>query len=533
MTTTFPRRGIWAHWSLDLSFIALYVLLDWISFINPLFGLNITPWSPDPALGLVYWLRFRKRAALPWFVALMLGEFLVRGLPAGLPMTLALSAWLVFGYGAIGQVLRRAFGNAGPFDKRERLFVWLAVVVPGLVLNGMVYIGLLGLADRIPLAALGSAMVRYGIGDTVGVVVSMPLIWMLASSEGRRGLLDVLGQWETAGYVALAIFVVWSVFYGFVGSDEFKRFYLLFLPIVWAATRQGLPGTCLIAFVLQCAIIWVVRWGGIGNIPFAELQLLGAALALVGFFIGVTVDEQRRAAGELKYTLRLAAAGEMVGALAHELNQPLTALATYGRACEVLMARGDTGPILGDALRKMMLEAGRAADVVRRVREFFRTGAMHLEVVEAGAIVGDIARQFEAQFAQHGVQLSADALPAATIRADRLQIELVLRNLIANAFDAVLAQPDGLRRIVVSAARLDGARLRITVEDSGPGVSNAVAARLFEPFVSGKSSGLGLGLVLSRAIVEAHGGSLWAEVGSRGVFRFILPLVESGDEHGQ
>jgi two-component system sensor kinase FixL len=105
----------------------------------------------------------------------------------------------------------------------------------------------------------------------------------------------------------------------------------------------------------------------------------------------------------------------------------------------------------------------------------------------------------------------------------------VLRNLLANAFDSVLARPPGQRRIGLSVEPLGGGRLQLSVEDSGAGVSSALAARLFEPFVSSKSSGLGLGLVLSRTIVEAHGGSLWAEVGEHGVFRFVLPLAEAGD----
>ena len=533
MTIRFPFPSIRSPWLVDLAFIVLYVLLDWVSYIDPLFGLNITPWNPDPALGLVYWVRYGKRAALPWFAALVLAEAVVRGMPAGLFGTLVLSAWLVFGYGTVGAILRRVFSDASLVNKRERLYAWLAVVVPGLLLNGLVYIGLLGLTAHIPLAELGKAMVRFGIGDTVGVVVSMPLLWMLASADGRRRLLAVLVNWETAAYAALAVGVLWTAFYGMGGNDEFKHFYLLFLPIIWAATRQGLPGTGLIAFGLQFGIICIVRWGGVEDIPFSELQLLGAALALVGFFIGVTVDEQRQAAEELKHTLRLATAGEMAGALAHELNQPLTALAAYGKACEVLMARGDTGLILSESIRKMVQEAGRAADVVRRLREFFRTGAMRLEAVDVADIVRDLGGQFEQQFQQHGVQLHAGGLPGATIRVDRLQIELVLRNLIANAYDAVLQQPAGFRRIAVSAARLDGARLRISVQDSGPGVTEAVAARLFEPFVSGKSSGLGLGLVLSRAIVEAHGGSLWAEVAGQGIFRFVLPLAETGDEHGR
>jgi len=175
----------------------------------------------------------------------------------------------------------------------------------------------------------------------------------------------------------------------------------------------------------------------------------------------------------------------------------------------------------------MIVESGRAADVVRRLRDFFRTGAMQLEAVEAGALIEGMARQFTPLFHEHGIELVlAPPLPLA-VNADRLQIELVLRNLLANAQDAVMGQPRGRRRITVSAERLDGGRLRLSVEDSGPGISNSLAARLFEPFVSTKASGLGLGLVLSRSIVEAHGGQLWAEVGKHGIFRFVLPLARA------
>jgi signal transduction histidine kinase len=523
-----PARHAIKDWICLTAFVGLYVLLDWVSYIEPLFRLNITPWNPDPALGLVVWLRYGRRAALPWFAALLLSELWVRGCPAGWPLTLILSGQLVLGYGLIGEALRRVFANAAMLDNRHHLLSWLGIVVTGLSLNGSIYIGLLWLAGFVPSGALGMAVVRFVIGDIVGVVVSMPLIWMLASRDGRRVLARVLRSPETAGYLALSSLLVWAVFHGVIGDGEFQHFYFLFLPIIWAATRHGLPGTGVVAFVLQFGIILMVRTGEVGDIPFAELQLLGAALALVGFFIGVVVDEQRQTAEGLKQSLRLAAAGEMAAALAHELNQPTTAIAAYGQACEHLLARGDTGPLLSETIGKMVREAGRASEVVRRLREFFRTGAMHLETAPVAAIIGTVTRQFEAQCAAHGVQLNVVTEADLAVRADRLQIELVVRNLVANALDAVLTRTEPGGCITVRAASLPGARLQVAVQDNGPGVSTAVAARLFEPFVSNKSSGLGLGLVLSRAIVEAHGGRLWTEVGDQGLFNFILPLVQSG-----
>lgn len=514
------------------AFVGLYLLFDWATYIDPLYGLNITPWNPDPALGLVFWLIYGRKAALPWFIALLAGECLVRGLPAGWPLTLLSSAWLIVGYGTIGEALRRRFSSGDIFDNRRRLAIWAVIVLAGTMLNALGYISLLSLTGKIPPGEWGAAALRFGIGDMVGLVVSMPLIWMLVSERGRARLKETVWRWETLGYLALAMFVLWSVFGSIVRSD-YKHFYFLFLPLIWAASRQGLYGTALMVFVLQLGIITMVKWSHAVNLQFYELQLLDAVLALVGFFIGIVVDELRKVADELKHTMRLAAAGEMAAALAHELNQPLTALSTYGKACEYLLERGESGDILKSAIGHMIVESGRAAEVVRRLRDFFRTGAMQLEIIEASALIAGISRQFTPQFHEHGIDLVVGQMPALAVNADRLQMELVLRNLLANAQDAVLAVPRGLRRIELSVERLGGGRLRLSIEDSGAGISSTLAARLFEPFVSSKASGLGLGLVLSRAIVEAHGGKLWAEVGNHGIFRFILPLAGTTDSQGE
>jgi signal transduction histidine kinase len=512
-----------------LLFLVLYLLFDWLTYVDPLYGLNITPWNPDPALGLVYWLRYGKRAAIPWFFALLLGEVLVRGMAAGPTVTLLGALSLTVGYSLIGEGLRRNFSTRAMFDNRDRLATWLAVVAAGTLLNSVAYVALLSKAGMIPAGQGALAVWRFAIGDVVGVMVTMPLIWMLASEDGRQRLRDAAWRWETLGYLVLAICMLSAVF-GYIVKAEFKHFYFLFLPVIWAATRQGVYGAALIVFGLQMAIVTLVRWTHAVDIEVAELQMLDAVLALVGFFIGIAVDERRQVADELKQTLRLAAAGEMAAALAHELNQPMTALSAYGKACEHLLERGETGELLQNAIQRMVAESARAAEVVRRLRDFFRTGALRLEAVQASTLLAAITQQFFSQCVEQGVELAVAQAPPIAVLADRIQIELVLRNLLANALDSVAACPPGQRRIVLSAQSLGGARLRITVEDSGAGVSEALAARLFEPFVSSKSSGLGLGLVLSRAIIEAHGGSLWAEVHEHGIFRFILPALESGGE---
>ncbi|WP_296002564.1 ATP-binding protein [Rugamonas sp.] len=515
------------------AFIALYLLLDWATYLDPLHGLNITPWNPDPALGMVFWLRYGRRAAAPWFVALLAGEVLVRGMPAGWAVTVLGALWLTLAYGAIGEALRRRFSGCDMFDNSHGLFAWVAIIVGGTVVNALGYVSLLAAAGLVLPAEWTLAVWRFGVGDMVGLVVSMPLIWMLASAPGRARLRERVLRWETPAVLALSVAVLWLVF-GFIAGAEFKHFYFLFLPLIWAASRQGVYGAALIVFALQAAVVALLKWSGAANIAVAELQMLDAVMALVGFFIGIAVDERRQAADDLKHTLRLAAAGEMAAALAHELNQPLTALAAYGKACEHLIEHGDRADLLKGTIGRMVVEAGRAADVVRRLRDFFRTGAMRLETVDAAALVSFISQQFFDALREHGVELAVDVgetAAALLLSADRLQLELVLRNLLANALDAVKTRPAGARRIRIALARLDGERLQLSVEDSGDGVSAALAARLFEPFVSSKASGMGLGLVLSRAIAEAHGGQLRAEVAGHGIFRLTLPALPAA-AHG-
>lgn len=527
--TTTDLRGRLARHGEMLAFVLAYVGMDWFSYIEPLFGLNITPWNPSPALGLVYWLKY-GRAILPyWFAALIIAELVVRNAPEGAVLTIFLSVWLLIGYVATGEWLRRHFSAETMFNNRAGLTTWIAIVALGTCANALSYLLLLKAAGMIPGQLWVAGFLTFWVGDLVGILVSMPFIWLLATSAGRGSLRTGVAKSETLGYLALSAAAVWMVFW-FPQASEFKRFYLLFVPVVWAAARQGLAGTAFIAVVLQIAVVVINEWLIENATSVVEFQLLGAVLAIVGFFIGVVVDEQRKAAEDMKQTIRLAVAGDMAAALAHELNQPITALSAYGKACEHLLAKGETGDILKDTIRRMVTESTRAADVVRRLREFFRSGEVHFESFSAGALI-QAATQSSAQLAhEREVTLEIAPAPPVSVLADRMQMEVVMHNLLSNAIESVAAQPVGERRILISATLRDEAKLRLTIADSGPGISPAAAARLFEPFYSSKSSGFGLGLVISRAIVEAHGGKLWAEIGEHGVFVLELPLTEASTD---
>lgn len=519
-------KDYWMLTAGGVAFVISYVLLDWASYLHPMYGLNITPWNPSVALGLVIWFRFGKIVALPWFVAILMGEILVRGLPTPLPLTLMLSGVLTIGYGVVAEMIRR-FVNGDVLHDRRRLMTWLAIVVVGTLATSLIYIELLYLTDLIHVGDWSVALMRFWVGDFVGIVVTMPFFWLMIHSRTR--LLNLFTRWETAGYCLLAAATLWLSF-GLGGEGEFQYFYFLFLPIIWAASRQGVSGASIAAFFLQAGIMVAVQWQNLVAVTVFELQLLGAVLAFVGLYIGAVVDEKQRVSDELRHTLRLAAAGEMAAALAHELNQPLTALSAYGAACQQMIEHEGNTERLRETIGRMVAESYRAADVVRRLRDFFRTGATRLVRINLSDLIEGVVARSSVGMSSQSIKLIVGSIPNCMLLADKLQLEVILRNLINNATDAVRDLPVGQRQISIHAKKLDGARVTIRVEDSGVGISNEQVGNLFEAFQSSKSNGMGLGLVISRAIAQAHGGELVAEAAVGGVFVLTLPVEEATDE---
>jgi two-component system sensor kinase FixL len=507
-------------------FFAGYIALDWASYIHPLHDLNITPWNPAPALGLVYLLRIGSRMVLPMATAIFAAEWWVRGLPVGIYVTLAIALLLTFNCWLLALLLHRALAGGRIFFERRGLLLWSVGTTGGMLVNSLLLMGLLNLTNHIPDSGWADSVFQYWVGDATGALVAMPLVWSLMEPERRRDMGRILLKADfliTLGLVTVALWVAFVP--GSVAS--FKYFYVLFLPIAWAASRDGLPGAVISATLIQLGLITGFQWLDIATVTVVETQALSVVIAVFGFFIGVVVDEKQRVSDELRETLRLAAAAEMAGALAHELNQPLSALSTYGAACETLLEMGETGDRLRDAVRSMTRESTRAAEVLRRLRDFFRTGSTQLEPLALAALLQRAITPFQAS---SSVSCHVNDVPPCWIMGDRLQLEVVLRNLLSNAVDAADGSAADGKAIRVSAVLNPHSRgVTVMIEDNGAGFDDAGLARLFASFQSTKSSGLGLGLVISRAIVEAHGGQLWAEAADHGIFKLYLPLTEESE----
>ncbi|WP_295563212.1 PAS domain S-box protein [uncultured Sphingomonas sp.] len=288
---------------------------------------------------------------------------------------------------------------------------------------------------------------------------------------------------------------------------------------------------------------------GIGRIVVGERKdgtefpmevSVGEAHSAAGrIFTGFIRDlsEQQRAElrlkelqGELIHVSRLSAMGTMAATLAHELNQPLTAIANYLEAARDLIEADDAPrELLIEAVSESASEALRAGRIVRRLRDFVARGETERRIEPLPTLIEDALRLGLTGARERGVRSFVSLDPAAThVLADRVQVQQVLVNLLRNAVEALR---NGEVSDITASTLRDGTMVRISVADTGSGLDPTIAPRLFQAFASNKQDGMGLGLSICRTIVEAHGGRIWAEPGTdRGtVFHFTLPAAQAGD----
>jgi two-component system, LuxR family, sensor kinase FixL len=500
-----------SYLEIGFAYLASYVLLDWVSYIQPIASLGITPWNPPPGLSFALILLF-GRAFLPWlFLAPLLADGVVRQLPLPLWGELATALIIGAGYGAGATFLTRpALRFDISFSNKRDLFWLVAVAAVSAAFVALAYVSLVAALGFLDAQQFAAAALRYWIGDMIGMTVVTPFILILFT---RRRIRVV--TWELLGPLALIFAALWLTM-RYVDLVHFPLFYLLFIPVLWSAIRFGLEGVVFGLAVTQIGLIAAIHLSPSEAIDVTAFQALMIVLAVTGLAVGLLVNEQQRTEQQLRSqqdaiarVIRVGSMGEFAAALAHEINQPLMAIANYTKLAKELAEQTPTdNATVAEASGKAAEQVERAAEVVRRLREFIRLGRSEPVAVPVGQVIAQARQYCEADLERHGIVLDVDT-PASlpTVLVDPLQIQQVIINLIRNAVDAIAEAGRYDGRIIVTAER-DGGLVSICVRDNGPGFEAGLIDRAIAPFVSTKPDGMGLGLSLCRSIVEAHGGKL-------------------------
>ena len=243
--------------------------------------------------------------------------------------------------------------------------------------------------------------------------------------------------------------------------------------------------------------------------------------------------ELRQREAELAHLARVASMGEMAAALAHEMNQPLHAITNYAYGARRRLRKPGADPAaIAEAVAEIASEARRASQIIDRLRKFLRNREPRISTANINDVVRDVARLLEYAALDRGVTVRlALATRLPPLRVDSSQVQQVLVNLVRNAFDALIDAAPGRREVTLATRLVDENRVELSVADTGTGFAENVKEKMFEGFFTTKREGMGMGLAISRTIVEAHGGEIWAEANSPqgAVFRFTLPVF-GGDK---
>ena len=523
-------------WGTGAAFIAVYFALNLLTEWHEFDRLGITLWSPDDGLSLALLLESVAFAPFVFFGAVLV-DLSIAGVHRSIGVTMAAELSLTIAYVSLAFLLKNQLNfNIRQFRLPD-VVTFLLFIPAAATLSSFIYCGVFYLGGQLSADKVFVAIGHCWIGVALGMITIIPATTAAFSSLSTP-------PWRWSGYTLFTIFIfVLGICLGFaalvgVGDKLYYLFNLLFLPVIWVAMRKGYAGVALALVTIQLTLAVVTAFVGYNTTDFAILQLLMLVLSITGLLLGAVTTERQDAAlrlreqkRELARMLSNAQAGAMGMALAHEVSQPLSTVATYLHAARRLLQSSVASEPVMDALVKAEAEAHRAREVLERIRDFVSNGNLNLEALDLSAIAQKIVELCREEAAERGIQVELESVgPVPPVQADRVQIEQVLINLVANAIDAASERSDARGRVIIRIATHADA-VAIEVEDNGKGVASELADNIFDAYQTTKPRGMGLGLHLSRRIVQRHAGRLWWEPVRTGGARFVVELPIDGPNH--
>jgi two-component system sensor kinase FixL len=514
--------------TLGVAYLAAYFALNAITDHHSLAGSAVTLWSPDNALSVM--LIMESWTFAPLVLLAQIGaDYIFGHAQHGLAVVCS-ETTLAASYLALALVLRRGFGVRVAEMQPKDLVAVMALTPIGAALTGLIYCSALVLLGQLPASAFLPTFAGFWIGDTAAMGVLIPAtgavarLWVAKPWRRRAAFADVF-------FVAIALlFLVTVIFLSADNLADRFLFNLAYLPILLVGLRFGRDTGALTLLFVQTMLLIALDYFHQPDTNYLKYQVSMFILSVSGLAIGATVDEWQETAAQLRRRqVELAKVSEratnsmIAAAMSHEISQPLASIAAYVVSARRLLEAGTHGDRALAALRRAESEAGRAREIVERLRDFVAKGDVAREPLDLAEIVARVVALQADAARERGVLLVFDPRGPAPARGDRVALEQAIGNLVVNAIEAV---PERTGRVRASIERGDG-RIRVKVEDNGPGVSPAIAERLFDPFETTKPRGMGLGLPLAQEIAMRHGGGLsFSQVAPHGAcFTLETPLA--------
>lgn len=536
-----------------------YLALEWVSEVHEHKGLPVTAWNPG--LGLVFATMMRRppMGAAILFLGMVLAEIAVVHSIMDIGMIAVLSATSATIYALSASIARKCFHLDLAVERLNDIAGLLIVGCLGAATNAILLTLLLIFAGFMTWSDIGDASLPLFVGDLIGIAVVTPLtLRLVVGGLGRHG------SWRAPqvaiGFAVVTLPIAVSLWLILRSGDPgaVGHLYVLFLPIVGAALWLGLDGACVGLAIGQLVLVLLMRLYGYDANAFTAFQTVMTVLGATGLLCGAVVSERNAATRAARATGarlaereaeavradRFSLATGMTSALSHEIFQPITAARALARAAQ-LRVEGDGAPDMArlrENLLGVLSQIDLAAEILHRMRALVGRGEPERHLADIPTIVEDAMVLMRPRASRHQVVVEVDypsALPG--VKCDRIQIQQVLMNLIGNAIDAIDAIDGGRKpgggghvAVRVALAQTPG-QIVFSVRDNGPGIPPELSRRVFEPLITAKTEGLGLGLSICSLIVEAHGGRIWLESpGPDGTeFRFWLPSIATDKKNGR
>jgi len=393
---------------------------------------------------------------------------------------------------------------------------------------------------------------NLGISNGVTAVVLVPALLLVAERLSRRGSRTTTARLIEGSLLALGIIIVGAYVFAIVPAGPDTSPALLYAPIpllIWAALRFGLSGISAAMILVTFEAIWGAMHG---HGPFLQQSPAENALALQMFlivtgtplmFLSVLLEDDKRSQQalheveedarrhreQINQLSRVSLLGEMTALLAHELNQPLSAIVSNANAGMRSIDRGrEDSATLRDILVDVASDALRANGIIGNVRNTIKKGDPTRRRINLNELVTNVVHVVRPDAVAYSCEVETSLVEdLPPIEVDPIQIQQVLVNLVSNALDAMRQTPPDRRKVEISTAGNGENEVRLSVRDHGTGIRYEVHERLFDQFFTTKEQGLGMGLAIVRSIVESHGGKIQAENVADGgaLFYFTLPVA--------